>query len=301
MHQGSGWTATGLRWHDGRPELTATDGRRTHARPVTDGLPVAWRITGPRRCAGIRTARGHRSCPYRESIDPEGAATQCPACQGADRGLQLARDQILDDGRDYRLYLAWFGPGLRKVGLTAAERGTGRLLEQAALTWTFLAEGRLPAVRRAELTVAQAGLARERIPAAAKYPAWWDLPPADRRHRELAELRTAALALLAGHDLRLLPDHAVTDQVELYGLDAGAPEEYRQVKALADGARLAGRLRRPIGGHLFLDPPHGAPLLLDTRLLSGWTLHGDTAADCTGLALLPRSRPAPPAEQDALF
>ncbi|MFG2691986.1 DUF2797 domain-containing protein [Kitasatospora sp. NPDC048407] len=299
MHQANGWTSTGLRWHDGAPRLTATDGRTSHTRPLTDGLPVAWRIAGPRQCTGATTARGHRPCPHHAHIEPDGTTTQCPSCQSADRGLQLARDRILDDGRTYRLYLAWFGPGLLKVGLTAEERGTVRLLEQAALTWTFLARGSLPAVRRAELAVAHAKLARERIPAAAKYPAWWTLPTPADRHAELTAGRTRAHQLLAEHPVTLLPDHPVTDQVELYGLTAGAPEQYQQVKALSDGARLTGRLRRPIGGHLFLDPPAGPPLLLDTRLLTGWTLHAEAADSCDGLTLLPRARPA--AEQDTLF
>ncbi|MFD0566984.1 hypothetical protein ACFQ2M_37300 [Kitasatospora saccharophila] len=178
MHQdqGNGWTATGLRWQDGAPRLTATDGRERHARPLADGTPVAWRIAGPRRCTGARTERGHRPCPHRATVPAEGTTSQCPPCQNADRGLQLARDRILDDGREYRLYLAWFAPGLLKVGLTAVERGTARLLEQAALAWTFVARGPLPVVRRAELALAHARLARERIPAAAKYPAWWNLP-----------------------------------------------------------------------------------------------------------------------------
>ncbi|MFJ5234136.1 DUF2797 domain-containing protein [Kitasatospora sp. NPDC088391] len=302
MHQDQtgGWTATGLRWQDGAPQLTATDGRQRHARPLTAGLPVAWRITGPRRCTGAHTEHGHRDCPHRATVPPEGTGSQCPSCQNADRGLQLARDRIVDDGRTYRLYLAWFAPGLLKVGLTAEERGTVRLLEQAALTWTFLARGPLPAVRRAELAVAHGKLARERIPAAAKYPGWWNLPAPAERHAALTAARTRVHRLLADHpQLTLLPDHPVTDQVELYGLTDGAPDQYRQVKAVADGAHLAGTLRRPIGGHLFLDPPDGTPLLLDTRLLTGWTLQPAPAAACDGLTLLPRARPT--AEQDALF
>ncbi len=303
MHQANGWTATGLRWQDGAPLLTASDGRQRHDRPLTDGLAVAWRISGPRRCTGAHTERGHRPCPHRATVQPEGTTSQCPSCQNADRGLQLARDRILDDGRDYRLYLAWFAPGLLKVGLTAEERGTVRLLEQAALTWTFIARGPLPAVRRAELALAHARLARERVPAAAKYPAWWQLPAPAERRAALTAARTRAHRLLAeqGHEqLEPLPDHPVTDQVELFGLTDGAPDRYQQVTSLADGARLAGRLRRPIGGHLFLDRPDGLPLLLDTRLLTGWTLHAEPdGPGCAGLTLLTRARPA--AEQDALF
>jgi len=295
------WTVTGLRWQGDGPRLTASDGRREHERAVTGGMAVAWRVSGPRRCAGVWAGGRHRRCPYQETIAADARAVQCTACQNADPGLALARDQILDDGRTYRLYLAWFGEGLLKVGLTAEERGIRRLQEQAALAFTFVGRGRLPAVRRAELTVARAGLARERVPATLKHAGWWDLTDTEQRRQALDRLRADVLRLLDGHGLELVPDGPVVDQVELFGLGGGAPEAYREVRALADGAQLAGALRPAIGGHLFLDVPGEEPLLLDSRLLTGWALHAAETAACAGLDLHPRSRPAEPAAQEALF
>ncbi|WP_371477798.1 DUF2797 domain-containing protein [Kitasatospora sp. NBC_00315] len=296
------WTATGLRWQDGRPVLTALNGAHEHRRTVTAGTSIGWQIGGPRRCAGVRTAGGHHPCPYDAAVEPSGRASQCPSCQGADPGLMLARDQILDDGRTYRLYLAWFGTGVVKVGLTAEQRGTARLLEQGALGYTFVGRGSLPGVRRAELTVAQAGLARERLTTRTKTACWWGVPDAGPRQRELSELRTSVLRLLTGHAIELLPDGPLADHVGLFGLAAGAPPLYREVTALSDGATLSGVLRAPVGRHLLIDTePAEPPLLLDTRLLTGWTLAPAGPAPCTGLGLALRRRPAEPAAQESLF
>jgi hypothetical protein len=324
----AGWTATGLRWRDGRPVLTAARGELTHQRVVAPGTTIGWRLGGPRRCTGARTAAGHRPCPHGAEIAPAAKSAQCAPCQGADLGLALARDQIVDDGRTYRLYLAWFGTGLLKVGLTAEERGTARLQEQAALAYTFVGRGRLPAVRRAELTVAQAGLARERLTGRLKIDRWWGLPGAAERHVQLTELRAAVLRLLDGHGLELLPDGPVVDQCALFGLADGAPPAYRVVTALAAGATLGGLLRAPVGRYLFVDPsgtdpsgtntsdtepsgtdPSGTnasaaeatPLLLDTGLLTGWRLSATTPGPPSGVTLRACRRPEESGEQTALF
>ncbi len=294
--------------------LTAVSGPREHRRAVGAGTAVGWLLGGPRRCGGVRTAGGHHPCPYEAVIEPGGKASQCASCQGADPGLALARDQILDDGRTYRLYLAWFGAGVLKVGLTAEQRGTARLLEQGALGYTFVARGSLPGVRRAELTVAQAGLARERLSSRTKSARWWGLPEPSARQRELAELRRSVLRLLTGHAIELLPggeadgapdgeaDGRTVDQVGLFGLADGAPPLYREVTAFSDGATLSGVLRPPVGRHLFLDTaPDEPPLLLDTRLLTGWTLTPAAGAPCAGLELALRRRPEDVGAQEPLF
>ncbi|MDH6123758.1 DUF2797 domain-containing protein [Kitasatospora sp. GP82] len=304
MTQAAGWTANGLHWHGGRPYLSARNGEREHERQVAPGDRIGWLLTGPRRCTGVLLPGEpqRRPCPHRAAIDPHGAAVQCAACQSADRGLALARDQILDDGRTYRLYLAWLGTGLLKVGLTAEQRGHSRLLEQGALAFTFLARGPLPGVRRAELTVSGAGLARERFRIRAKTEGWWHLPDAGQRRHELAEARDEALRLLADHHrIEHLADGEVTDHVELFGLADGAPAEYREVTGLSDGAVLAGTLRRPIGRQLFVEQGEGPPLLLDTRRLAGWTLSATDRPPGAGVELHLRRRPEAPSTQDALF
>ena len=282
--------------------LTAVSGSREHRRAVAAGASVGWVIGGPRRCGGVRTAGGHHACPYDTAIEPGGKSSQCASCQNADPGLALARDRILDDGRTYRLYLAWFGAGVLKVGLTAEQRGTARLLEQGALGYTFVARGSLPGVRRAELTVAQAGLARERLSTRTKSARWWSLPEPALRRRELAELRAAVLRLLTGHAIELLPDEQPVDQVGLFGLADGAPPLYREITAFSDGATLSGTLLPPVGRHLFLGiGPTEPPLLLDTRLLTGWTLAPAAGAPCAGLELALRRRPEDTGAQEPLF
>ncbi|MFE2727713.1 DUF2797 domain-containing protein [Kitasatospora sp. NPDC059327] len=299
-----GWVCTGLHWHDGQPVLTAVQGRRVHERVVEPGTEVGWLLAGPRRCTGawLVGATERTPCPHHAVIEPDGGAVQCAACQSVDRGLALARDQILDDGRTYRLYLAWFGAGLLKVGLTAEQRGTARLLEQGALAWTFAARGALPAVRRAELTVAASGLARERFTGRVKTPHWWRPGDAAERRALLADARSRAHRLLDGHGVELLPDHPVVDHVGIYGLAEGAPAVYGRIDALAPGAVVAGRLRPPIGRYLLLDQPEGAePLLLDTRRLTGWTLGPVAGRPSSGLTVSPRARPEEPDTQEALF
>ncbi|MFE5588626.1 DUF2797 domain-containing protein, partial [Kitasatospora sp. NPDC056531] len=241
-------------------------------------------------------------CPHHAAVDPGGSATQCPACQSVDRGLALARDQILDDGRTYPLYLAWFGEGLLKVGLTAEQRGDSRLLEQGALAYAFTARGSLPAIRRAELTVAASGMARERFKSRLKTDHWWAHGDAPYRRTVLTEARTQAHRLLDGHALELFVDRPVVDHVERFGLGAGAPEAYREITGLAAGAVVAGTLRPAVGRHLFLDQPdRSGPLLLDTRRLTGWTLTPVTGRGSEGLGLEERVRPPEPDTQEALF
>ncbi|MEU1509393.1 DUF2797 domain-containing protein [Kitasatospora sp. NPDC005748] len=301
---GGGWVSTGLHWRDGQPVLRAVHGHRVHERVVVPGAEIGWLIGGPRRCTGalLVGATERTPCPHHAVIDPDGGAVQCAACQSVDRGLALARDQILDDGRAYRLYLAWFGEGLLKVGLTGESRGTARLLEQGALAWTFAARGALPAVRRAELTVAASGMARERFTGRVKTAHWWRHGDAEYRRALLTGARAAAHRLLDGHAVELLPDHPVVDQVGIFGLADGAPVSYGHIDALAPGAVVAGTLRPPIGRHLLLDQPGGAePLLLDTRRLTGWTLAPAAGRPVSGLVVSPRTRPEEPDTQEALF
>ncbi|WP_405014327.1 DUF2797 domain-containing protein [Kitasatospora sp. NBC_01539] len=298
------WRCTGLQWQDGRPVLGAVRGALRHERVVEAGTAVSWQVRGPRLCSGpwLSGEPERRPCPHHAEIEPAGGAVLCAPCQTVDGGLALARDQILDDGRTYLLYLAWFGGDLLKVGLTGEHRGRARLLEQGAPVFTFVARGPLPAVRRAELTVSGSGLARERFGARAKAAQWWHLPAAAERAATVAEARVAVLAVLAGHPVETFADGPVVDQVALFGLTAGPPPAYREVVALADGATVSGTLRPPIGRRLFLDPPDGGePLLLDALRLTGWGLAAAPPGPCSGVELREHRRPPAPDVQHALF
>jgi len=194
----------------------------------------------------------------------------------------FARNVTLDDGREYALYLAWFGPGLTKVGLTATERGTDRLAEQGALAFTWLARGRLPAIRAGEHRISISGLAPERRQRRAKLAAWWKLPNQAHRHGELCSTYQQIIETVPWPPGLGREPCAVVDLVELFGLDT-FPDSCQEITSLANGAVLSGTVRCAIGRDLLLDTPDGL-LLADIRLLAGWPLHPTTAAP-TGLDL----------------
>ncbi|MEY9854448.1 hypothetical protein ABH935_000045 [Catenulispora sp. GAS73] len=261
---------TGLSWFEEKPALTAVEGGDLRLKALSPGTRLALSWSGRRRCVGW-TAPGTGRTPCAEDAEIDGAATlaQCPACQNRDHGLAVARDRITDDGRSYQLYLAWFAPGMLKVGITGVQRGVARLLEQGAIGYTVIATGTLPAARRAEITVSASGLAKERYRSRAKVEAWWGLPETEGLRSALSEGRTKALRMLADHTLDAFPDGPLVDNTTFFGLGDGAPATYREVEALDDSGSLAGEVRAVIGKHLFLAVDGGTPLLLDTRLLAG--------------------------------
>lgn len=235
------------------------------------------------------TGDARTPCPVATPIPATGTDSQCRACAAADHGRSLARDSVTD-GRDFALYLAWFGPGLVKVGLTAAERGRDRLLEQGAIAFTMLATGSHTAVRRAERAVAATGLASERVSAGAKAGAWWTLPPAAERAEQLTDAYTAIRAaiddaLSSGARAGWPSEAAVTecrivDQVDDFGLLRPPPASYGELAAVKDGAVLAGRITAAIGRSVFLDTAAG-PLLADMRRIAGWQFTPDLTPDLT--------------------
>jgi hypothetical protein len=265
-------------------------------RPAAPGSPVAWILRGPRQCTGAWTGTSRRPCPAAARVPADGTDAQCPACAAADRGRQIARDAALgDDGRQYLLYLAWFGAGLVKIGLTAADRGRDRLLEQAAIAFTPLAAGPYTPIRQAERLASAAGLAAERISSRAKLTAWWHLPPPAERAAQL----TAARDRIAGQltwpgRIQLLPC-AVTDQAPDFGLDRNPPGTYTEVTGFGDPATLGGQILLAAGRHLLLQTASG-PLLADMRHAAGLIIRpAAMPASPDGLSLTLR---VPPRDHD---
>ena len=256
-------------------------------RPAVPGELIAWALAGPRTCTGVWTGTARRRCPAQSAIPAAGTDAQCAACARADRGRQIARDAVPgNDGREYRLYLAWFGPGLVKVGLTAAARGRDRLLEQGAVAFTMLAAGPFAPIRQAERLASAAGLAAERITARAKAAAWQNLPPPGERTALLAAARDQVTSRVPWPErVRLLPG-GITDQAADFGLDGGTPGPYQEVTAMSDGAVLAGQVRLAVGRRLLLDTAAG-PLLCDMRRAAGWAVRPlpGTVPAPAGLAL----------------
>lgn len=292
-----GWLCTGLHWAGTQPVLATVSGAREHLRPLEPGRRIALSWSGTRHCVGWSApGTGRTPCP---DANPVGAATtlaQCESCQARDHGLAIARDRIVDDGRVYQLYLAWFAPGMLKVGITAEARGVARLLEQAAIGYTIVATGPLPAIRRAELTLSGTGLARERFRARAKVEAWWHLPQSATLHEALAEARARALGIVAGHDLAAVPDGPIVDQTGLFGFAAGSPAAYEEVEALDDTGTLRGVARPVVGKHVFVDVAgRRLPVLLDLRLMAGRRLAAEPGGapedGCAGLRVVERRKP----------
>ncbi|MGI5249119.1 DUF2797 domain-containing protein [Actinacidiphila glaucinigra] len=178
------WRCTGLRWVSGAPVWTWWHPRLGDRRsPVRLGDPLALAVEpgAVRRCTGVWRAGRWTPCPRAAELPAQARRDQCEQCAALDRSRSVAADTRLDDPRPFAVYLAWFGPGLGKVGITAAERGSARLLEQAAICFTFLGRGPLMAARRSESVLGTALGIPDRVSTSAKRAARAALPPAAAR------------------------------------------------------------------------------------------------------------------------
>lgn len=244
--------------------MWAWEGGRTS--PLAYGRALAFRIVGERLCPG---ARGN-PCPDRAVVGARGTGGLCPRCVRLDRAHSVAADTAPDDPRVFRVYLAWFGGALAKVGITAEERGDARLLEQGAVAFTWLGRGPLMAARRTEEVLGAALGVPDRIPYAAKRLARVELPGAAERAGEVERLYRAARAVPGWEDtLEALPFEGVRDHAGVFGLDRVARVD-GVVGGLAAGGELAGTLLAVAGPDLHLELGDGRQVVLDGRLVAGW-------------------------------
>ncbi|GHD66470.1 DUF2797 domain-containing protein [Streptomyces goshikiensis] len=300
------WWCTGIRWSGGSPAIGwYGEGRGERTSPLAYGRPLAFAARGERHCLGVWRAGKRTACPTARAVPGRTGSAQCPECARLDRSFSVAADTNAADPRTYRVYLAWFGPGMVKVGITAEERGAARLLEQGAVTWTWLGRGPLMATRRTEELLRAALGVPDRIAYARKRAVRDRLPPAAERAGEVAELHARAAALPGWPDSLERLGCEVTDHAGAFGL-AGLPVATRVVTELVPGGTVAGLLAGAAGPDLhFADG-----LVVDTRLLAGWEL---TAPAADGAGRGSRSGPGtdvpvaeiapagPAAEQDGLF
>jgi hypothetical protein len=287
---GAGLLFTGIHWNGDRPALEGLTGARERARPLERGLALGWEVAGPRRCVGFhdRRAGRRRPCPV-GALRPEGG--QCDVCERADPSRLVARGQAPRGYEDvpYVLYLAWFGDGLHKVGISAERRGAGRLCEQGALSYCLVAGGPFNAVRRAELLLAGLGVAPERLAPRRKQAAWWRVPQASERAAELAALHTAAVAAVRAEPGVAARPFAAVDLTPAYGLDRDeVPGAYDVITAVAPGSVLAGVVTHVVGEALVLGP---SAVVVESRVLEGWTLRRSDRPR-GGLGVEARSREA---------
>ncbi|MEV8552464.1 DUF2797 domain-containing protein [Streptomyces glaucescens] len=290
------WKCGGLRWVDGRPVLR-WDGGRSSA--LTWGQRVAFRVAedGVRGCAG---ARGH-PCPARAVVAGRGIGARCEECARLDRAHSVAADTLADDPRPYHVYLAWFGPGLTKVGITAVERGSARLLEQGAVCFGWLGAGPLMAARRTEELLRAALGVPDRIPYGVKRAVRDRLPPtAAERAAEPAGLHARATGLDGWPESLARCPFRPVDHMAAFRL-AAAPPAVAEVTELVPGGAVGGELVAAAGPDLHVATAGGRVVVLDTRLMTGWEL---VAAGDDELSVPVRdlrgTAPAPH-EQDGLF
>jgi len=267
------WRCSGLRWSADGPELVWDGGRRS---ALTRGKRVAFGVAegGVRTCVGAR----RHPCPRRAALPGRGTGARCEECARLDRAHSVAADTIADDPRTYRVYLAWFGPGMVKVGITGEARDAARLREQGAVVFSWLGRGPLMAARRTEELLRSALGVPDRIPYARKRAVRDALPGAAERAAELEALYRRAVALAGAgwpEALERLPFEAV-DHAAVFGL-GGAGRAARVVTALVDGGVVAGRLVAAAGPDLHLETVDEGVVVLDTRLVTGWDLVGADA------------------------
>lgn len=243
------------------------DGGRRSA--LTWGKRVAFGVAegGVRTCAG---ARGH-ACPLGAAVPGRSTGARCEECARLDRAHSVAADTLADDPRPYRVYLAWFGPGMAKVGITAVARGRARLLEQGAVCFTWLGSGPLMAARRTEELLRAALRVPDRVPYADKRAARAALPAtAGDRAAEIAGLHEQAVALSGWPESLAPAPFEPVDHVGVFGL-AEVPAAVGEVRELVAGGAVSGELVAAAGPDLHLLTAGGV-VVLDTRLLTGWGL-----------------------------
>ncbi|GAA0497133.1 DUF2797 domain-containing protein [Streptomyces stramineus] len=293
-----GWTCAGVRWKPDGPALAwlhPAHGERIS--PLPPGRPLAFTTGAARRCVGVRRSGRHTPCPAAAEVPAPAVSAQCAPCARLDRSHSVAADTALDDPRPYDVYLAWFGPGLIKVGITAAEREGVRLLEQAALSYALLGRGPLMAARRAEAVLGTALAVPDRFPYAAKRAARHPLPPRELRTAELAGLHERALGLAGLPESLAVRAFAPVHHDALFHLDRLRPGH--GVIELSAGCTVSGAVAAVAGPDLYLDAEDGRLLLADARQLAGWPLLAAAPGAATTAAVRP-SRPEPDGPE-ALF
>ncbi|MFJ4278129.1 DUF2797 domain-containing protein [Streptomyces massasporeus] len=269
------WKCSGLRWSADGPVLVWDGGRRS---ALTWGKRVAFGVAegGVRTCVG---ARGH-ACPVGAAVPGRSTGARCEECARLDRAHSVAADTIADDPRPYHVYLAWFGPGMVKVGITAEERGSARLLEQGAVCFSWLGVGPLMAARRTEELLRAALRVPDRIPYAEKRAVRAALPEtAADRAREVAELHERAVRLPAWPESLVREPLRVVDHVGVFGL-TDVPVAVGSVSELVSGGAVGGELVAAAGPDLHL-ATGGDVVVLDTRLMTGWGLVPAAADELT--------------------
>ncbi|MFD5555709.1 DUF2797 domain-containing protein [Streptomyces sp. NPDC127068] len=289
------WWSTGVRWDAGagRPVLGwRGDCGAARERALRYGEVLGFRAVGARRCAGVWRGGRWVDCAGAAVLGGRTTRAQCPECARLDRVRSVAADTYVDDPRPYRVYLAWFGDGLVKVGITRVERGSARLLEQGAVAFAWLGSGPLMAARRTEELLRAALGVPDRIPYDRKRAVRAELPAAEVRAGALRGVHRVAVGLPGWPDsLQRAAECVVVDHGGVFGL-AGLPPATAVVTELRDGGVVRGTLLAAAGPdlHLLVNSSRtrtGAGrgtgvVVVDGRLMAGWELVRDDGGEGDG-------------------
>ncbi|GAA2917941.1 DUF2797 domain-containing protein [Streptomyces thioluteus] len=293
------WLCTGLRWSTAGPSVLwrhPLHGERLS--PLSPGRRLGFVLGDARHCVGVRRGGRHTPCPTGASVPPAAVSAQCADCARLDRSRSVAADTMADDPRPYDVYLAWFAPGLVKAGITAAERGGVRLLEQAALSYALLGRGPLMAARRAEAVLGAALGVPDRFPYAAKRAARCPLPPRSVREDELGALHARACAVPGLPESLTVRAFAPVHHDEVFHLERIQPGAGAAV--LSARCVVAGRVAAVAGPDVYLTAEDGVSVVVDGRRLAGWEL-GAVGDDAEMTVEVEREDGRPGGEPPALF
>lgn len=288
-----GWRATGLIWSDGVAHLEWSGADR--ASPLRLGAELSFTFGPDRRCIGLWRSGRRLKCTTDTVLAPEGSA-QCPDCHAMERTNSIATDTRLDDPRPFSVYLAHHGSVI-KVGITATERGQARLLEQGASASTIISTGTLVGARRVEGLLNSALQVTDRVSAVRKRAARAQPGSAADRSTSLLALaaRVAELPWPEGQQRR---EPEVCDHLAVYGLPPDGLRATAVMLPPEPGTVVGGRLTCTIANDLYFETPAGV-ILVDAKLLAGWTLLPAPVAFTAPVEPLKHPRPA--TDQDVLF
>jgi hypothetical protein len=287
---------TGLNWSGGAAHLEWLGADPTS--PLELGSELAFTFGDDRRCIGIWRSGRRLNCSTNTELAPSIRGAQCPDCHTMERSNSIATDTRLDDPRQFSVYLAHHG-SVVKVGITAAERGDARLLEQGALASTIISTGSLVGARRVEGLLKSALQVPDRVSTVRKRAARvWPESPAERSTGllDLAS-RVAELDWPEGQQRR---DATVVDHLATYGLPTDGLRATAVMLPPSPGTVVGGRLVCTIATDLYFETPAGLTLV-DTKLLAGWTLLTADPGSPFTAPLESIKPPSPTVEQDALF
>lgn len=292
------WRLAGIVWNDLGASLEwlspIGEGRSRDLRP---GARLALVVGRDRRCVGVWHGGRRIPCATRAPIHPAATSGQCASCAAMARSRSVATDTLLDDPREFSVYLAHHGYVV-KVGITATERGHARLLEQGAFTGVILSSGTLVSARRCEALLSTALGLPQQVRATSKRQARTEPGTADRRETELREISGQARTLSWPAGQTRHADQPF-DLTTAYGLGPDGVAPALAVAPLAPDQAVVGDVICRIGRDIYLETSDGI-VLVDTGLLQGWSFAraSDDTPLSTGLATVGyRARPEP----DALF